>query len=51
MIYDQILCDFAIEIGADVSQVIEFQALNEMESMNCMLCPLYQREVTRIRGR
>ncbi len=51
MIYDQIICDFAIETGTEVSQVIEFQALNEMETMNCLLCPLYQREVIRIRGR
>ncbi len=51
MIYDRIVCDFAIEIGTDMSQVIEFEALNEMESMNCLLCPLYQREVIRMRGR
>lgn len=50
-IYDHTICNFALEIGADVSEVVEFQALNEMESMNCLLCPLYQREVTRIRGR
>jgi len=51
MNYDYVMCDFAVEIGVDVSQVIEFQVLNEMESMNCLLCPLYQREVIRIRGR
>lgn len=51
MIYDRIMSDFAIEIGVNVEQVIELQVLNEMESMNCLLCPLYRREVTRIRER
>jgi hypothetical protein len=51
MIYDQVLRDIARELGADVAQVAEFQSLKEMESMNCMLCPLYRREMMRIRGR
>jgi len=51
MIYDQILREIGRELGADVAQVIEFQSLKEMELMNCMLCPLYRREMIRIRGR
>jgi len=46
-IYDKAIQEFAKELGKDVSQVIEFQSLKEMESMKgCKLCPLYQRKVT-----
>ncbi len=43
--YDEILLELAKDLGTDVSEVIAFQCLKEMESMGCTLCPLYQREV------
>jgi len=50
-LYDQVLRELGRELGPDVSQVIEFQSLVEMETMGCMLCPLYQGEVIQIQGR
>jgi hypothetical protein len=48
-IYDQVLLEVAKELGKDVSQVIVFQSLREMEMMKgCVSCPLYQREVGKI---
>ena len=43
--YDEILCELASDMGKDVSEVIRFQSLKEMESIGCTSCPLYQREV------
>ena len=51
MIYDQVLRELARELGTEVSQVIEFQSLEEMQTMGCMLCPLYQDEVIKVQGR
>jgi len=46
-IHDEVCNELARVLGKDVSEVIEFQSLREMESMKrCTLCPLYQREVT-----
>lgn len=48
VIYNDVLAELARVLGKDVSEVIEFQSLKEMESMKgCMLCPLYQREVAK----
>ncbi|HYB04618.1 MAG TPA: hypothetical protein VED17_09150 [Nitrososphaerales archaeon] len=48
-IYDQVLVEVAKDLGKDVSQVIGFQSLREMEMMKgCVSCPLYQREAGRI---
>jgi hypothetical protein len=45
-IYDLVLLEAAEELGKDVSQVIEFQSLKEMEKMKgCASCPLYRRQV------
>jgi len=44
-IYDAALDELARVLGKDVSQVIEFQSVLEMESMiGCTNCPLYKRE-------
>ena len=44
-IYDRALEELAKELGKDVSEVIEYQSLLEMESMEgCKHCPLYLRE-------
>jgi len=50
-IYDEILSELAKDMGADVSDVIAFQSLKEMESIGCTSCPLYHREVMKRRGR
>ncbi len=45
-VYDDVLTELARVLGKDVSEVIEFQSIREMESMKgCTLCPLYQREI------
>jgi hypothetical protein len=44
-IYDIVLTELTRDLGKDVSEVIEFQSIKEMESMvGCTHCPLYQRE-------
>ena len=50
-IYYQVVRELARELATDVSQVVEFQALDEMEFMGCMSCPLYQHQVIKIQGR
>jgi hypothetical protein len=45
-VYDLVLLEMAKELGEDVSRVIEFQSLKEMEKMKgCTSCPLYRRHV------
>ncbi len=47
-IYDRVLNELAKDLGKDVSEVIAYQSLKEMESMKgCMLCPRHQREVAK----
>jgi len=50
-LYDKILIELAKDMGSDVSDVIGFQCLKEMESMGCTSCPLYQREVVKRKER
>ncbi len=46
--YDQVLRELGKELGEDVSQVIEYQSIKEMEAMRgCLSCPLYRRRATR----
>jgi hypothetical protein len=48
-IYDEMLLGFDEDLGKDVSQVVEFQSLKEMELMKgCMSCPLYQRRTNKM---
>ena len=47
-IYAEIIEELAGVLGKDVSEVIRFQSLKEMELMKgCTLCPLYQREISK----
>jgi hypothetical protein len=50
-IYDDVLRELSKDLGTDVSEVIAFQTLKEMESMGCTSCPLYHREVMKSKGR
>lgn len=45
-IYEETLEELGKGLGKDVSHVISFQSLKEMEAMGCVSCPLYQREAT-----
>jgi len=48
-IYDLVLLELAKDLGKDVSQVIEFQTLKEMENMKgCVSCPLYRKQVEKM---
>ena len=42
-LYEEYLKHIANILGEDVSQVIEFESLKEMESMFCTKCPLYEK--------
>lgn len=43
--YDLVLKEISIEMGEDLSKVLEYQSIREMESMpGCTGCPLYRRE-------
>ena len=43
-LYDEFLARTASRFGIDVSQVIRFESLKEMELMFCTKCPLYGRK-------
>jgi hypothetical protein len=40
-LYGKYIAGLANSLGNDVAQVIEFESLNQMESMLCTRCPLY----------
>ncbi len=42
-LYNEYLEITARRLGIDVAQVIRFESLNEMESMCCTACPLYEK--------
>jgi len=44
-IYDKYLQSTARILGDDVAMVIGFQGLQQMKSMCCTKCPLYEREL------
>lgn len=46
--YDAVLKELTKMLGQDVSRIVEFQSLREMESMSgCVNCPLHRRVVCR----
>lgn len=42
-LYEEYLDKTADRLGIDVAKVIQFESLNEMESMLCTKCPLYEK--------
>lgn len=48
-LYERYIVGLANRLGSDVSHVIEFESLSQMESMLCTKCPLYEMELEKLK--